>query len=173
MGPKCCKTKHMANLDGTPSDPGWDLDGPRRSDPGGGLDGTPKDSNRLLGLSEMCAAQCASQKITFATRYIFTAISALITEIHCDVGHDASITTSAMLRYCELGLGSNGPFFQAFLNLLQESGRSDIIRPTCRLQTGLKSSFSSINCFAPHPFCPREKGLCTSVPVKERKQGST
>ena len=29
MGPKRCKTKHMANLDGTPSDPGWDLDGPR------------------------------------------------------------------------------------------------------------------------------------------------
>ena len=29
MGPKYCKTKHMANLDGTPSDPGWDLDGPR------------------------------------------------------------------------------------------------------------------------------------------------
>ena len=29
MGPKCCRTKHMANLDGTPSDPGWDLDGPR------------------------------------------------------------------------------------------------------------------------------------------------
>ena len=26
MGPKCWKTKHMANLDGTPSDPGWDLD---------------------------------------------------------------------------------------------------------------------------------------------------
>ena len=51
MGPKCCKTKHMANLDGTPSDPGWDLDGPR-IDPGEGLDGTPRDSNRLLGLSE-------------------------------------------------------------------------------------------------------------------------
>ena len=34
----------MANLDGTPSDPGWD--------PGEGLDGTPRDSNRLLGLSE-------------------------------------------------------------------------------------------------------------------------
>ena len=34
MGPKRCKTKHMANLDGTLSDPGWDLDvpgiGPRR-----------------------------------------------------------------------------------------------------------------------------------------------
>ena len=29
MGPKCCRTKHMANLDGTPSDPGWDLGGPR------------------------------------------------------------------------------------------------------------------------------------------------
>ena len=29
MGPKRCKTKHMANLDGTPSDAGWDLDGPR------------------------------------------------------------------------------------------------------------------------------------------------
>ena len=29
MGPKHCKTKHMANLDGTTSDSGWDLDGPR------------------------------------------------------------------------------------------------------------------------------------------------
>ena len=29
MGPKHCKTKHMVNLDGTTSDPGWDLDGPR------------------------------------------------------------------------------------------------------------------------------------------------
>ena len=29
MGPKHCKTKHMANLDGTTSDPGWGLDGPR------------------------------------------------------------------------------------------------------------------------------------------------
>ena len=29
MGPKHCKTRHMANLDGTTSDPGWDLDGPR------------------------------------------------------------------------------------------------------------------------------------------------
>ena len=28
-GPGCCKTKHMANLDGTTSDPGWDLEGPR------------------------------------------------------------------------------------------------------------------------------------------------
>ena len=28
-GPKHCKTKHRANLDGTASDPGWDLDGPR------------------------------------------------------------------------------------------------------------------------------------------------
>ena len=51
MGPKCCKTEHMANLDGTPSVPGWDLDRPR-IDPGEGLDGTPGESNRLLGLSE-------------------------------------------------------------------------------------------------------------------------
>ena len=31
MGPKHCRTKHMANLDGTASDPGWDLPeiGPR------------------------------------------------------------------------------------------------------------------------------------------------
>ena len=29
MGPKHCKTKHMVNLDGTTSDPGWDLDRPR------------------------------------------------------------------------------------------------------------------------------------------------
>ena len=28
MGPKRCQTKHMANLDGTASDPGWDLDRP-------------------------------------------------------------------------------------------------------------------------------------------------
>ena len=51
MGPKYCKTKHMTNLDGTPSDPGWDLDGPRIG-PRRGLYGTPRDSNRLLGLSE-------------------------------------------------------------------------------------------------------------------------
>ena len=43
MGPKHCKTKHMENLGGTTSDPGWDMEG---------LDGTPRDSNRLLGLSE-------------------------------------------------------------------------------------------------------------------------
>ena len=29
MGPKRCKTKHMANLDGTPSYAGWDLEGHR------------------------------------------------------------------------------------------------------------------------------------------------
>ena len=29
MGPKHCKTKHMANLDGTIWDPGWDQDGRR------------------------------------------------------------------------------------------------------------------------------------------------
>ena len=33
MGPKHCKTKHMANLDGTTSDSGWDLDGPRIGTP--------------------------------------------------------------------------------------------------------------------------------------------
>ena len=53
MGPKCWKTKHMANLDGTPSHPGgggiWTGRGP---DPREGLDGTPTDSNRLLGISE-------------------------------------------------------------------------------------------------------------------------
>ena len=38
MGSKCCKTKHMVNLDGTPSDLGWDLDRPPGSDPGEGLD---------------------------------------------------------------------------------------------------------------------------------------
>ena len=41
----------MTNLDGTPSDPEWDLDG-RGSDPGEGLDGTPRDSNRRLGPSD-------------------------------------------------------------------------------------------------------------------------
>ena len=41
VGPKHCKTKHMANLDGATSDPGWDLDGPRIG-PGEGLDGTPQ-----------------------------------------------------------------------------------------------------------------------------------
>ena len=51
MGPKCCKTKHMANLDGTPSDLGWELEGPG-SDPVEGLDGTLRDSNRRLGFSE-------------------------------------------------------------------------------------------------------------------------
>ena len=55
MGPKHCKTKHMANLDGTTWDPGWDLDGPRIG-PGEGLDGTPRDSNRLLGLADFTAA---------------------------------------------------------------------------------------------------------------------
>ena len=51
MGPKHCKTKHMANLDGTT----WTRDGTWTgpgSDPGEGLDGTPRDSNRLLGLSD-------------------------------------------------------------------------------------------------------------------------
>ena len=48
MGPKRWKTKHMANVEGTPSDPGWDLDGT----PGEGLDGSPRDSKRPLGLSE-------------------------------------------------------------------------------------------------------------------------
>ena len=50
MGLKRCRKAH-AKLDGTPSDPGWDLDGPG-SDPGEGLDGTPRDSNRRLGLSQ-------------------------------------------------------------------------------------------------------------------------
>ena len=27
MDPKLCQTKHMVNLDRTPSHPGWDLDG--------------------------------------------------------------------------------------------------------------------------------------------------
>ena len=51
MGPKHCKTEHMANLDGTTSDSGWDLDGPRI----GVWMAPPRDSNRLLGLSEPCS----------------------------------------------------------------------------------------------------------------------
>ena len=50
----------------------------------------------------ICAVRCASQKITFAMRCIFVAICVLIAEIHCDVGHDASITAIAMLRCGEL-----------------------------------------------------------------------
>ena len=40
-GPKHSKTKHMANLDGTSSDPRWDLDGPRIG-PRLSLDSTPR-----------------------------------------------------------------------------------------------------------------------------------
>ena len=50
MGPKRCKTKHMAKSGRDPFAPGM---GPGRgSDPGEGLDGTPRDSNRRLGLSD-------------------------------------------------------------------------------------------------------------------------
>ena len=42
----------------------------------------------------ICAARCASQRITFAMRDTLTAIYALAAEIHCDVGHDASVTAS-------------------------------------------------------------------------------
>ena len=54
IGPKHCnlKTKHMANLDGTTSDSGWDLDGPRIGPRRGSGWHPPRDSNRLLGLSE-------------------------------------------------------------------------------------------------------------------------
>ena len=54
MGLKRCKTKHMANLDGTPSDPGWDLDRPRTG-PRRGSGWYPPETvnvNRLLGLSD-------------------------------------------------------------------------------------------------------------------------
>ena len=51
MGLTHCKTKHMATLDGTPSDPGWDLDDPG-ADPGPRLDGTSRDSDRRLGPSD-------------------------------------------------------------------------------------------------------------------------
>ena len=44
MGPKCCKTKHMVNLDGTPFGPGMGL--------GRGSGWHPRDSNRRLGLSD-------------------------------------------------------------------------------------------------------------------------
>ena len=52
MGPKHCKTKHMANLDGTTSNPGWDLDGPRIGPRRGSGWHSLRDSNRLLGLSD-------------------------------------------------------------------------------------------------------------------------
>ena len=65
MGPKRCKAKHMANLDGTASDPGWDLDGPG-SDPSEGLDGTPRDSNRLLGLSHFSQGDFQGSVFFFA-----------------------------------------------------------------------------------------------------------
>ena len=55
MGPKHYKTKHMANLDGTTSDSGWDLDGPRIGPRRGRVwMAPPRDSNRLLGLSDTC-----------------------------------------------------------------------------------------------------------------------
>ena len=54
----------------------------------------------------ICAVRCALHKITFAMRYIFTAIGALAAELYRDVGHDASITASAMPRCDELRFGS-------------------------------------------------------------------
>ena len=61
----------------------------------------PHMTFRLLE-QPILAVRCALQKITFAMRCIFTAIYTLAAEIHCDVGHDASITTSAMPRCGEL-----------------------------------------------------------------------
>ena len=48
MGPKHCKTKHMANLDGTTSDSGWDLDGPRIGGDSGKGTGKKKGEAFLL-----------------------------------------------------------------------------------------------------------------------------
>ena len=55
-------------------------------------------------------------------RCMFPAISALAAEIHYDVGHDASIIASAMLRYGEL---RNSPCCEGRLanGLRQERGR--------------------------------------------------
>ena len=60
-----------------------------------GLDGTET--------SDLCSVMCIAET-TFAMRCIFTAICTLAAEIQCDVGHDASITASAMLRCGELRL---------------------------------------------------------------------
>ena len=62
----------------------------------------------------ICAVRCASQKIAFAMRCIFTAICTLVAEIRCDVGHDASITAIAMRDMVDmvnlvLNLGRNSP----------------------------------------------------------------
>ena len=65
MGPKHCKTKHMANLDRTTSDPGWDPDGPRIGPRRGSGWHPPRDSNRLLGLSEKSLCKLFVQTILF------------------------------------------------------------------------------------------------------------
>ena len=52
--------------------------------------------------SDLCSAMCLAEKNTFAMRCVFTAICALAAEIHCDVGHDASITAIAMPRCGQL-----------------------------------------------------------------------
>ena len=64
MGPKRCKTKHMANLDGTPSDPGWDLDGPSI----GPRRGSGWHPQRQLGLYEIRIA--ANRKPRFKTSVV-------------------------------------------------------------------------------------------------------
>ena len=66
------------------------------------MDGTPK---LWIGPKEaISAVPCASQEVTFAMQCLFTAICALAAEIHCDVGHDASITALAMPRCGDLGI---------------------------------------------------------------------
>ena len=57
---------------------------------------------RLERKQAICVVRCALQKITFAMRCVLTAIWAIAAEIHCDVGHDASITAIAMPRRGEL-----------------------------------------------------------------------
>ena len=51
--------------------------------------------------SDLCSAMCdAENHLCGAMRFI--PICALIAEIHCDIGHDASITAIAMPRCGEL-----------------------------------------------------------------------
>ena len=50
---------------------------------------------------------CASQKTAFATQCIFIAMSALAAEIHCDVGHAASLRVRCVLP--SGSFGSNPP----------------------------------------------------------------
>ena len=61
-GSETMQTKHMVNLDGTPLDLRWDLDGPRIG-PRRGPGWHSRDSNRLLGLSENSKALTAIRAV--------------------------------------------------------------------------------------------------------------